>query len=605
MRGKNCCIALIGCLSVLPGVVEAQFFFDDFDSYASGSTIAGQGGWETWGSDPGVDTQVTNIVSNSPPNSLGVSGTADIIHRFAGATSGTWHVKVQTYVPSSQLGDLYFSVLNRYDGFCASAAACDWSVQVRMSAAGGVVESAGGNNNPSSAPPLPLITNAWAEIMVEINLDMNTYTVYYNGTPLDTLPYTVTGDINIAALNLFSSASTESYIDDVLLDTTTAGAVRDLTSITSPEARYLVNMGKPFGETVERAYNVPNGIHDIASAGGNAGYYWQMCDGETADGYLPNTYGGLGVPGVGDYIGYRFKQPVRVNHVEFWNKVYGDGGTFDAEPVLSYQLGGISWYDSPSLCAPGYQSTFGAGVNAYTFTPASGPFIANAIRLWGETASSPSGDSDGFVGVAELRVFGTMLAPRPLAIESDLTGRVPTTVNLSSSQYLPANLIDDDLDSYDTTVLSDPGFGRFDLVQICFDEPQRGITAVGVVFKFFSDGGWYDESVSPFRILYSTNGSFFVPVSDLHKSTYADDYLDLAALAWNVESGYLLTFAPLEADVLCLQLEGDGGGTADPDPGTDTEGFLAITELEVFQVPEIFADGLESSTTSAWSATVP
>ena len=81
-------------------------WFDNFDSYASGSLISGQGGWETWGGDPGADTQVISFLSYSPPNSLGLSGTADIVHRFVGATSGTWRAKVQTYVPSSQLGNL-------------------------------------------------------------------------------------------------------------------------------------------------------------------------------------------------------------------------------------------------------------------------------------------------------------------------------------------------------------------------------------------------------------------------------------------------------------------------------------------------------------------
>jgi hypothetical protein len=229
MRGKLCCIALIGCLAALPSVVEAQFFFDNFDSYAAGSTIAGQGGWETWGGDPGANTQVVNIVSYSPPNSLGVSGTADIVHQFAGVTSGTWYAKVQTYVPSSQLGDLYFVILNRYDGSCASSGDCDWSVQVRMSASDGVAESEGGSSNPSTAAPLPLITDAWAEIVVEINLDVNTYTVYYNGAILDTLPWTVTGDVNIAAFDLFSNGSTESYMDNVWLDTTIPVELQSLT----------------------------------------------------------------------------------------------------------------------------------------------------------------------------------------------------------------------------------------------------------------------------------------------------------------------------------------------------------------------------------------
>lgn len=218
MRGMRCRLVLALGLMTAPVPVQAQFFFDNFDSYTTGSTIAGQGGWETWAGDPGVDTVVVNTVSYSPPNSLAVSGTADIVHQFSGATSGTWYAKFQTYVPSSQLGNLYFIILNRYDGLCAGSGDCDWSVQVRMSAEDGVVESLGGSNNPSSASPLPIITNQWAEIVVEANLSANSYVVYYNGVPLDSLPWAVTGDINIAAFNLFANGSTESYMDHVSLD---------------------------------------------------------------------------------------------------------------------------------------------------------------------------------------------------------------------------------------------------------------------------------------------------------------------------------------------------------------------------------------------------
>jgi hypothetical protein len=209
---------MVGALA-LPATVQAQYFFDNFDSYANGSNIAGQGGWETWGGDPGANTFVTSQQSFSSPHSLWVAGTADVVQRFTGVTSGTWYAKVQTYVPSTQTGNMYFIMLNRYDGFCAAAGDCDWSVQVRMAASEGIVESQGGSSNPG-AGALAIVTDAWVEILVEIDLDANTYNVYYGGTLLDTLGWTVTGDINIAAFDLFSDGCTEGYMDDVWLDPT-------------------------------------------------------------------------------------------------------------------------------------------------------------------------------------------------------------------------------------------------------------------------------------------------------------------------------------------------------------------------------------------------
>ncbi len=219
MRGKVLFVVLALGLMAVPGIVQAQYFFESFDTYTAGSTIAGQGGWETWTGDPGANTIVVNSFSHSAPNSLAVSGTADIVHQFAGVNTGIWYAKAQTYVPSNQTGDLYFIILNRYDGACAAAGACDWSVQLRMTASVGLAVNEGGTGVPGTGSTA-LLTNQWVEVVVEINLTTNQYSIWYNGVLLDILPWTSTGDLNVAAFDLFSSGSTESYMDDVWLDTT-------------------------------------------------------------------------------------------------------------------------------------------------------------------------------------------------------------------------------------------------------------------------------------------------------------------------------------------------------------------------------------------------
>jgi hypothetical protein len=205
---------------------QAQFFADNFDSYAAGSMIAGQGGWETWGGDPGADAMVTSTQSNSPPNSLAVSGTADVVHRFAGASGGTWYAKAQTFVPSSQSGELFFIMLNIYDGFCTNAGDCNWSVQVAMCQSGcnttgvnpGFVTNLGGTDVPGGGA-LPLLTDQWVEVVVEIDFAANLYTVTYGGAFLDIQQWTTTGSLEVAAFDLYSDGSSESYMDDVWLDT--------------------------------------------------------------------------------------------------------------------------------------------------------------------------------------------------------------------------------------------------------------------------------------------------------------------------------------------------------------------------------------------------
>ncbi len=227
MRFKIGLVAVAVCLVALPGVVQAQYFFDNFDSYVAGSTIAGQGGWETWGGAAGANTVVVNNFSFSPPNSLGLSGAADIVHQWAGLTTGTWYAKAQTYVPSSSTGELFFIILNRYDGGTCAGTDCNWSVQLAMCQAGclttgvnpGFATNLGGSDVAGTGVAT-LLTNQWVEVVVEANLTANQYSIWYNNILLDILPWTQTGDINIACFDLFSNGSTESYMDDIWLDTT-------------------------------------------------------------------------------------------------------------------------------------------------------------------------------------------------------------------------------------------------------------------------------------------------------------------------------------------------------------------------------------------------
>jgi len=205
-------VAAVAC--ALPATVQAQFFFDNFDSYAAGSGIMGQGGWETWDNNPAANTTVSNAQSYSSPNSLLVAGPADIVHQFAGVTSGMWYAKAMTYVPSSQAGDMYFIVLNTY----VPSGTNNWSIQVRFSASEGVVQNLGGTDNPRDVT-LPIVTNQWVEVRAEIDLSGNQAVIYYGPNILDTQTYNVSGVNAVGAFDLFSDGSSESYMDNVWLDT--------------------------------------------------------------------------------------------------------------------------------------------------------------------------------------------------------------------------------------------------------------------------------------------------------------------------------------------------------------------------------------------------
>ena len=206
---------------------QAQTFFDDFDSYAAGSGIIGQGGWQGWAGGTSSNAFVSSTQSYSSPNSLGVSGGADVVQTWGGITNGLWYAKAWTYVPSTQTGEMFFILMNTYDGVCASGGPCNWSVQVAMCRTGcttsganpGSVTNLGGSDVPGGGSA-SLLTDQWVELIAEINLDANTYTVYYGGVPFDTQQYYgATGQQAIQCMDLFSNGSNESYMDNAWLDT--------------------------------------------------------------------------------------------------------------------------------------------------------------------------------------------------------------------------------------------------------------------------------------------------------------------------------------------------------------------------------------------------
>ena len=222
---KRFWILAVGVLVfALPATVDAQFFVDDFDSYAAFTLIAGQGGWETWDNNPAWDTHVSPLQSFSSPNSLYVADAADIVHQFSGVNSGVWYAKAQAYVPSFQTGELWFILLNTY---APGGSNNNWSVQVVMCQSGcttagavaGQVVNIGGTDVPGTGSA-PLMTDQWVEIIVEVDFNLAIYTLYYDGVQIDQQIWTTTGLNEIQAMDLFSNGSSESYVDNIWLDTT-------------------------------------------------------------------------------------------------------------------------------------------------------------------------------------------------------------------------------------------------------------------------------------------------------------------------------------------------------------------------------------------------
>ena len=80
----------------------AQPFADDFDGYAAGSAIAGQGGWSVWYSG-GVDATVSTEQAASGANSMRLAAMSDMVQTFS-ANAGRWRFSANVYIPSTATG---------------------------------------------------------------------------------------------------------------------------------------------------------------------------------------------------------------------------------------------------------------------------------------------------------------------------------------------------------------------------------------------------------------------------------------------------------------------------------------------------------------------
>lgn len=206
-----------------PGVLPVNFpqgpmqFVEDFDSYAPGSDMHGQGGWKGWDNSPGAGALVSTDFWHTAMNSVNVNGASDLVHEFAGFNSGFWILSAWAYIPSGQsTGQSYFIALNTYN----DGGPYNWSTQVCFNLdAGTVVDDAA--LDCASGATIPLVFDQWAEIRVEIDLTANTQSFFYDGNLLYTDSWTehVSGGgvANIAALDLFANAATAVYYDDVSL----------------------------------------------------------------------------------------------------------------------------------------------------------------------------------------------------------------------------------------------------------------------------------------------------------------------------------------------------------------------------------------------------
>ncbi len=181
--------------------IAAANWFDDFDSYATGSQMHGQGGWKGWDNNPGAGALLVGAPYFSAPNAVDIHGASDLVHEYSGYTVGQWRYSAWQYIPSTATGRTYFILLNTYNDF----GPYDWSVQLPFDLTANTLTD---DHVPGAS--LPLVRNAWVELRVDIDLTADTRSIYYNGSLLSTRAWTTgTGSVlNIAAVDLYANSET-------------------------------------------------------------------------------------------------------------------------------------------------------------------------------------------------------------------------------------------------------------------------------------------------------------------------------------------------------------------------------------------------------------
>jgi alpha-galactosidase-like protein len=256
-----------------PGLPFGTDFFENWDSYAVGSNVHGQGGWKGWQNDPNAGAFVDDAQSVSPSNSINIEGASDLIHEFSGYTSGVYTVTAQQWIPGDFSGETYFIFENVYSDVDVNV--ISWSTQVVFRSATGLVENFDGSANPGS---MSYLTDQWVELKLVVDLDNDLQTFFYGGQELYSGSWTdqfpdqaVPGSLNIGSIDLFASASTTVYYDNVSI---VAGAA-DSFGVTL-DADSLEGSGPP-DSTVTYTLTVTNtgsttDTFDIAATPGPGGW---------------------------------------------------------------------------------------------------------------------------------------------------------------------------------------------------------------------------------------------------------------------------------------------------------------------------------------------
>ncbi|MBI1190615.1 MAG: hypothetical protein GC200_08070 [Tepidisphaera sp.] len=205
MKFKFACVVLM-----LAGVARGDMIVNSFDQYAPGQRLDAIDSWSAWNNVLADAATISNAFAYSGSNSLQIGGAYTDGVKLLSATTGSYTLTAQMYLPSGQTGQTYFIMMNRYVVNGNNDPAM-WSVQLNFNlGAGRVTDDFRGGS-------VPIAFDRWVPITISIDLDANTLRQYYNGALIAQGSWTTgTSSVRQAqALDLFTHGGNTAYYDDI------------------------------------------------------------------------------------------------------------------------------------------------------------------------------------------------------------------------------------------------------------------------------------------------------------------------------------------------------------------------------------------------------
>ena len=226
---------IAGALLALTAPVAAQWS-DNFESYAANTVLDNVGGWFGWDNTPAAAGSVDATLSRSFPNSIHCGPGTDAVHPQIGITSGKWTVTAWQYIPSPQTGDVYLVMNNTYN----HGGPWTWVTELQADVTTGTVI-----DDLRGGTPQPTVLDAWVEYRLDVDLDANTCSSYYNGSMVSSGTWTGAwggggGPVAIENIDLFNNGGICNW-DDISI------AWRGDSFDTYPATTVLDNVGGWFG----------------------------------------------------------------------------------------------------------------------------------------------------------------------------------------------------------------------------------------------------------------------------------------------------------------------------------------------------------------------